>query len=148
MTLSYFIMDVTHGCCGVSNHRQLNCLFNNLFRQTTKKLWKDPRCQPVFLSEIHWGTVHFTHKALVIWKAFPYHYVILSTNVDMFLGYKFSSSTGIILGMGCALKTTLHYNVVSHWLNPYPKWSLISDFECRLVLTAEARFIKMVDAIL
>ena len=35
------------------------------------------------------------------------------------------SLAGIILGMGSANGTTaLQGNVVSHWLNPYPEWSL------------------------
>ena len=35
--------------------------------------------------------------------------------------------TGIILGRLSQWETTLHCNVVPHWLNPYPEWSLIKQ---------------------
>ena len=49
------------------------------------------------------------------------------TNAD-WSNYPMTTShiyTGIILGMASANETILHFNVVSHWLSPYPEWSLI-----------------------
>ena len=62
---------------GVSNHRPLDCLFNNLSRLPTKKLWK------LRITGRLWREFSLVDSPLerpVRWKACPYHNVI-SNNV-------------------------------------------------------------------
>ena len=54
---------------GVSNHRQLDCLLNNLFRLKTNKTSKPRISESLWGESTHQGADGFTHK--VIRKAFP-----------------------------------------------------------------------------
>ena len=59
-------------CEGVSNHYQLNSLFNSLFRLTTNKAPKLHINEP-FERGIH----PCPHKETVMWKAFHHHDIIM-----------------------------------------------------------------------
>ena len=60
-----------------SNHWQLNCLFNSSFQPTMENI-KAPHYWP-FVRGIHQWLVDSPHKGPVMWKAFPYHDVIMSS---------------------------------------------------------------------
>ena len=59
----------------ISNHWQLNCFFNRLFRLPSKKTWKSSLL--VCCGHIHWWSMDSPHKGPVMWKAFPCHDFIM-----------------------------------------------------------------------
>ena len=99
----------------VSNHRQLNCLFNNLWLTGNIGIphyW-------LFMMGIHSWSMDSPHKWQVARKASPCHDVIVGTVADRWCWHQ-----GSFLYAPCQWETTLHCNVVSHLLGVYTKWQL------------------------
>ena len=61
-------------CDGISNHWRLDCLFNCLFRCTSKK---SSSVSLAFVRGIHQWPVNSLHKRPVTWKMFPFGYIIM-----------------------------------------------------------------------
>ena len=101
------------------------CLFNSLFRLTSKKISKR-WCYWLFVGGIHWLSVDSPHKGPVTQRAFPCH------------GY-----SDHFVPAPTQWETTLHCNIVSYWLGAYTKLSLwiykichsICDVLCHILYT-------------
>ena len=72
-----FIRVILYKCQRVSNHYQLDCLLNNLFRlTTTKENIQIPHYWP-FVRGIHQWPVDSPHKGPAMWKTFPCNDMIM-----------------------------------------------------------------------
>ena len=78
MRVSRIITMTTHERHGVSNHRQLDCLFSHLFSLTTKELPSSALLDPC--EGNHRLPMDFPHKGPVLLKVFLYLDVIMGSD--------------------------------------------------------------------
>ena len=95
---------MSHEDHGISIHQQHNCFFNRWFGLTTKKTSKLCITIPFWAVSIGNCWISFTKK---------------NTSKQVIIIYRDHSGYGFSQWV-----TTLHFNVVSHWLSPYPERSL------------------------
>ena len=83
----------SNGCRGISNHRQINCLFDHLFRQTSNAT------SNLYLTGPLWGEssgecwlVDSPHKELIIQKGFAY--------LDVIMPHRWQVNIGLGNGLG------------------------------------------------
>ena len=95
MVQNHYITATSQWRNGVSNHQQLNFLFNSLFKLMTKKTSK--RRILSFVRGIHWWPVVAPHKGPVMWEEFPSHGSInFDSNLTLLLLLRSGRSEGQI----------------------------------------------------
>ena len=75
----YYITVSSNDRHGVANHRSIECLFNSLFRLTTKKHQSSHYCP--FVRGIHRWPVDSPHKGPVTPKMFPFGDIIICIKI-------------------------------------------------------------------
>ena len=73
LSLHNVITMMSHEHHGISNHCQLDCLFNSLLMCTTNKTWKHSYHWP-FVRGIHWWPVDSPHKGPVMCRALSWRH--------------------------------------------------------------------------
>ena len=68
--IPYNITVMSHERHGDSNHPQLNCLFNSLFRSTTRQISKIGNVNPLRGDSMWWLQLDSSHNRPVMWKVF------------------------------------------------------------------------------
>ena len=108
----------SHEHHGVSNHRQLDCLFDTFFRRTPKKQtnWS-------FLS--HRLTVDFPHIRPIMRKVFPCHDIIMVVNTSSVLMIPSFASHANHYGVpnGCDMWCTYRVNPIIVSYHQHPRYA-------------------------